>query len=114
MHKLNGHRHKHVEIATGTTLTLKGEPCPPDQLWYFETVTVYDDTTDNSNCLVSIKSGATYYPIFYFKDITSTEYAKKFMRLWIFPGEQIVYEWTDIISGDRLEMIEHGHTKIYD
>lgn len=112
MDKILGHRHKHTKVVDATTYTLKGERCPERQRWYFETVTVKDDTTDNSNCLVSIERAGTDYPIFYFKDITNGEWEKKFMRLWIFPGERIVYTWSDMVSGDKIEMAEHGHRKL--
>lgn len=109
-----GHRHRHTKTVSATTHTLKGERCPEDQKWYFETVTVKDDTTDNTNCLVSIVRAGTKYPIFWFKDITRTEWEKKSIGLWVFPGEYIQYDWTDMVSGDKIDMVEHGHRKIID
>ncbi len=109
--EITGLRKRHYKTIASDPETFVGDRVPEGERWWVETTSVFNDVTDNAECLVGIKSGMIEYPIYLFENITVDLWSKKFLRLWLFPGESLYYKWSGVTAADPVEMTCHGHRK---
>lgn len=109
---IRGFRHRHYHTAVSTTDILDCKKVPEGERWYIESVTIFNDTTDNCNCLVGVLSGGSFTPVKYFVDVTYHVWETKFLSIWLFPGEQLEYQFTDIVVDDAIQVSGIGHRRI--
>jgi hypothetical protein len=103
-----------IDVATATTASVDSDPVPPGERWYVQRVAVYNDTTDNADCLVSIWDGMKAHALYYFKNITVTEWASQAVECWLREGESLRFDWSGIVSGETLKMTVTGHKRLRD
>lgn len=114
MMTMTGLRHKYLRDADAGTEEVLGDLVPEGERWYVEMVNVYNDTSADSDCLVSIKTHATKFPVAYIENIGAEEWTRSLLRFWMFPEERLVFDWTDLSQGDRLLMVPVGHRRYTD
>lgn len=85
---------------------------PEGQMWWIESASAMNDTTDNTECQIYIKRGGSLFPVKQFLNLTVDVWDTKFIRLWFFPGESLVFKWINVAAADLVEFSYVGHRKI--
>lgn len=110
--KFTGLRKHHKRVIASDPETFKLERVPEGEKWYIESVSAFNDTTDNSECLVGIEIAGSITPVKQFINLTIDLWFTKFMRVWLFPGERLVYVWSGVTAADDIQFSAIGHRKI--
>jgi len=101
---------EHVSKVSGaTSVTVYSEPVPPGERWFLQRVVLVDETTDAANCLVGIDARTHSHPLYYFKDLVKAEYGSQELKAWLFEGERLRFDWTDVGAADQLRIFITGH-----
>ena len=98
-------------VATATAGIVDGEIVLPIQRWYLQNVAVKNDTTANSDCILSVYDGSYSHVLYYFENLGSNVWSNVKISLWLMEMERIRLEWSSIISGDILDVHISGQKR---
>jgi len=93
-----------VGDATATTLSTTSNRVPERETWLIQHIAVYNDTTDDAECQVSIDLSGFNHVIATTGPLAATEYYAIQLDLLLMPRDRLRFDWTSIASGDHLEM----------
>jgi len=85
---------------------------PENERWWIESSSSMNDTTDNTECLISIERAGSLFPVVEHINLTVDLWGSKDLRLWLFPGERLAFTWINVIAADLVEFSCVGHRRI--
>ncbi len=102
-------RERLTSVASGTEHVQESDKIPELEWRYLECVGIRNDTTVGSKCLAGIWDGAYLHTLYYFDNVGANVWTTVVRQLWLRPGERLRFEWSNITSGDRLDIHISGH-----
>jgi hypothetical protein len=102
-------RERVTKTVTATSDTLYSEYVSEGERWFLQRVSVRNDTTANSTCLVSIDAGTHIHPLYYFTLTSANIEYSAAIECWMREGERLRFDWGATLSGDKLFVHITGH-----
>ena len=107
--KMGVWRERCTATADATTYTHYSDYVPEGEWWYLQRVSILNDTTASADCLISIDCGTHKHPLYYFANVTQNIENSQAIECWLRPGERLQFDWTGIVSTERLYVHVTGH-----
>ncbi len=107
--KIHGLRRKVRATTSATTHTADAEAVRTGEIWWIERVLLRNQTRANSDIEVYISGRGSDHAVGVIENIGDNFWGQIEVDLRLYEGEYLRFQWSDVVSGDVLDMHYNGH-----